>query len=405
MRIAFLSEASLSRSVGGIAANVFNWARGLEKIGHEVTIFTRRFDRKNIDERELRLINLKTLDVHPRLFTLNELYFARRTADYLRKISGDYDIFHGQEICTSLPLALEESLREKAVVTLNGFWPLCGQGFRYQLRDYSICSGCNSGNLRHCIPVGEQNRFLRPFHKFVYMRNYRIRRAHFKRLSHVIAVSKFLAKLINKHTGKRTEVVYNPIEDEWFEERDIRYGTGNILYAGRMVGWKGIDVLLRAMKIILPRYRCKLLIAGPIKNDYDKLADTFGLSQDVSFLGSLDRSRLMDAYKNCDVVVVPSIGFETFGRTAAEAMAMRKPVVGTNHGALPELIKDGESGFLVPPGDARALADRIVTLLGNVKLQEEMGARGREFVRLNCGSQKITGQLEEIYRAVMRESR
>src|SRR6185436_4789239 len=76
-------------------------------------------------------------------------------------------------------------------------------------------------------------------------------------------------------------------------------------------------------------------------------------------------------------VVVPSQSYETFGLSALEAFAQSRAVLASRIGALPELVRDGENGFLVPPGDAAALAERLRWMAAHAREAEELGARGR----------------------------
>lgn len=87
-------------------------------------------------------------------------------------------------------------------------------------------------------------------------------------------------------------------------------------------------------------------------------------------------------YQNCDIFVAPSL-HETFGLIYLEAMSYGKPVIGTKVGGIPEVIKEGETGLLVPPGNSQALAEAILYLLKNDLLRKKMGENTRMHVRIN----------------------
>jgi len=100
-------------------------------------------------------------------------------------------------------------------------------------------------------------------------------------------------------------------------------------------------------------------------------------------------------------VVVPSITPEPFGRVAVEAMSRGKPVIGSRVGGLPEIIKDGDSGFLVAPGNASILADRLMTLERDRGLGEEMGWKGFNFCKQVFDQMSIVGQVVEAYDSIL----
>ena len=149
---------------------------------------------------------------------------------------------------------------------------------------------------------------------------------------------------------------------------------------GRYDPQKGHETFLRAAPIILKRFPKThfVLVGEETKGESGflerlrQLVKEEGISSSVQFLPFTDQvPQLLAAF---DMTTMPSTS-ETYGYLAIESMAMRIPVVGTNAGGLPEIIEDGKSGILVPPGDHRALAQAIVSLLSNRR-------RLREFSRL-----------------------
>ena len=178
-----------------------------------------------------------------------------------------------------------------------------------------------------------------------------------------------------------------------------------VLFAGRHVYDKGVDVLIEAARIILSRRRdVKFVIAGdgPMRFHLMWLASVYGLGEKILFTGRLSDEELYRAYKLADVVVIPS-RYEPFGIVALEAMASGKPVVASRVGGLSEVVVDGETGILVPPGDPEALAQAIETLLYDPVLAKKMGATGRRRVEALYRWDKVVRFLEKIYRRVHEE--
>jgi len=116
----------------------------------------------------------------------------------------------------------------------------------------------------------------------------------------------------------------------------------------------------------------------------------------------VSREELVRRYNQAEVFVSPSL-YEGFGLPAAEAMACGAPIVATTAGAFPEVIEDGVSGLLVPPGDARALADAIERVLGDGLLQRRLGREGRQRIVEQFSWRETAVQTLALYQQVRSE--
>jgi D-inositol-3-phosphate glycosyltransferase len=162
-----------------------------------------------------------------------------------------------------------------------------------------------------------------------------------------------------------------------------------LLFVGRIEPLKGTDTLLQAVQLLrargqLPPQLSLSIIGGdPDQPRESRLAelqrlmelrDELGLGEVVTFLGKRAQETLPDYYVAADVVVMPSL-YESFGMVALEAMACGTPVVASQVGGLAYLVRDGETGYLVPDRDPAALADRLSRLLSNPQLRAQMGVQ------------------------------
>lgn len=153
-----------------------------------------------------------------------------------------------------------------------------------------------------------------------------------------------------------------------------------IAYAGRLVGKKGVDVLLRAVAqvaSIQPDVRLVVLGDGPDRAALEALGATLGLGDRLQMHGHRSRADAEGILAHAWVQAVPSVWEEPFGLVAAEAMMRGTAVVATNRGGLGEQVIDGENGYLVPPGDVSALAGALLRMLRDRTLAERMGAAAR----------------------------
>lgn len=178
-----------------------------------------------------------------------------------------------------------------------------------------------------------------------------------------------------------------------------------VFFTGRHVYDKGVDLLIECARILLQRRSdVKFVISGdgPMRMHLEWLARSYGLGDKVLFTGRLPDNVLYKVMKLADVIVIPS-RYEPFGIVALEAMAAAKPIVATQIGGLAELVKEGETGVLVPPESPEALAVSIERLLDNPELAKDMGLKGRKRVEELYGWGKIVRYLFHIYGRVLEE--
>ncbi|MEY3029119.1 MAG: hypothetical protein RL198_516 [Actinomycetota bacterium] len=145
-----------------------------------------------------------------------------------------------------------------------------------------------------------------------------------------------------------------------------------VLFVGRLDAEKRADVLIRAFARLtdLPDAILELIGDGGEKQNFEKLAETLGVSDRVRFLGHVSDAELPKAYERCTVFVMPSIA-ELQSIATMEAMASGRPVIGADAMALPHLVHDGDNGYLFPPDDVDALAERLRKVLTADKAELE----------------------------------
>jgi rhamnosyl/mannosyltransferase len=172
-----------------------------------------------------------------------------------------------------------------------------------------------------------------------------------------------------------------------------------VAFAGRLVFGKGADYLLQALAESRNSAQTHLTIAGdgPEGPRLESLARELGLSSSVTFAGLAHE--MTKYWRTCDIAVVPSAEFiEACPMVPLEAMAAGKPVVATDNGGLPELVVDGVTGAVVPPGDPVALARAIERYAGDRELRERHGRAGRARVIEKFGIERCAGEYLEIFR-------
>lgn len=168
--------------------------------------------------------------------------------------------------------------------------------------------------------------------------------------------------------------------EECIEKMRQRYGTGFFITAGMLIELKGIHHLIKAFADLLPRHpEARLLIAGKGRDEqkFRHLARSLGVEQKVEFVGHFEQSDLAGLVKNSLAFILSSLT-EGLGRVVIEAQLLGKPVIATRVGGIPEIVEDGITGILIPPGDVKALSQAMEGFLKDPGTAERMGTAGRQ---------------------------
>jgi D-inositol-3-phosphate glycosyltransferase len=195
-------------------------------------------------------------------------------------------------------------------------------------------------------------------------------------------------------------------------DHDLPKDHKMVLFVGRIEPLKGIDVLMKAVALVLREHNelrdgiCLCIVGGePDAEGSDlnremarlhEMREQLGISDVVTFLGKREQQALPYHYSAAEVCVVPS-HYESFGMVALEAMACGTPVIASRVGGLTFTVQDGCTGFLVPNDDPQALAGRLALLLSDGQMRRDMGQRASEMSR-RYGWPTVTGQIVAAYR-------
>jgi len=176
----------------------------------------------------------------------------------------------------------------------------------------------------------------------------------------------------------------------------IATATKYYLYFGRLEPGKGVDLLIKAAKR-LPKINLKIIGSGSQEAVLKKLAQN---NTNIKFLGWQDKQDLAQQVADAEFVIMPSRAYETFGLAVLEAFSFAKPVIAANLGALPELVKDRETGLLFDAGGIDDLSDKIKYLWGNHDLARQMGQAGQKMVREKYSAAEHYKQLLNFYSSI-----
>ncbi len=203
----------------------------------------------------------------------------------------------------------------------------------------------------------------------------RVHAAACGRVAANVAISEYLLSRLDL---PRSSMIYNPVSTAAFDAATAGPGEdGLVVFAGRLVQEKGVELLLRAIALVGDA-RLEVIGDGPMLPAYRDLVEELGLSSRVSFLGSQPFDGVATAYARASVVCIPSLWDEPFGFVAAEAMAMARPLVVTPSGALAELCAD-DRGFVTPGRDPGSIAATLQSALADREDRARRAGRARAF--------------------------
>ncbi|HUC91106.1 MAG TPA: glycosyltransferase family 4 protein [Paenibacillus sp.] len=193
-----------------------------------------------------------------------------------------------------------------------------------------------------------------------------------RHISKVVSISRFLKETIDPTLSKRSTVIHvvihNPLSEKWLNEQPIEFKKANsILFCGRLIPEKGLDVLVKAINLLSERQRktVKLGIAGSThfkgasESEYSTHVRDLLEKSDINykFLGFIDHKELHNVYDAYQILVIPSNWAEPATLVAGEGQARDCIVISSTAGGLPEMVSPTWHPYLVPPGDAERLTE------------------------------------------------
>jgi len=311
----------------------------------------------------------------------------------LREVLKEFkpDVVHIKIFLTQLsPLILLALKNVPTLYHVAWYRPVCPIGTKL-LPDGSVCTvragaPCYSNK---CVPLHDWPPLMLQLAIFRSLR---------RNINLIMANSESVRRTLEQNCITNVQVLHYGVPMP--HERPALPETPTVAFAGRLVREKGVDVLIRAFARALNAVpSAKLIIAGDGREAkrLKELVDDLGISSHVSMLGHVAVSRLDSVLSETWVHVVPSLWEEPFGIVAIEAMSRGTAVIASDSGGPREIIENGNTGFLVPPGDVNILSDKIVEILKSKELAETLGRNSRLAARSRFGEESFLNELLDIY--------
>lgn len=330
-----------------------------------------------------------------------ELIYSREVANRLRDllIQESPDILHAHNIYGRLTSSIFDTANQAgipSVLTLHDYKLVCPSYLL--MRDGHVCELCVKDSAYQCLAKRCHKGSFAASAVYVAEAYFTHFFKKYGQVRYFICPSRFL---LNKHIEggippEKLVFIPNAIDVSGFEPL---FEQGKyILFVGRLSREKGIKTLLTSM--IGLNIPLKIVGDGPLRNELETMVQYKGITG-VSFEGYRSGEELTSLFRNASFLVFPSEWYENAPMTILEAYGYGKPVIGADIGGIPEMIVDGETGFLFPPGDAEVLRQEIGHLWSQPNLSCDLGKRARQRVEEVYNADIHLEKLLEVYRSAV----
>ncbi len=370
---------------GGAEVFFFETGRILEEQGHEVAYFSTLSEKNQQSGFSQYFVNapdFKAGNVAKRISAIGQIVYSQSAKDSFKLLLRDFqpDVVHVFAIFTHLSPSVLDACRESripVVMSCNDYKHICPN---YKLYHHGkLCDDCKGNKFYKAIfnkccqdsmAYSVASSLESSIHEYlnILRKNVRI----------FLFAGDFMAKKTEEFWGKdrfKWAKLMNPFDStKYLPSYDY---DDYLLFFGRMVEEKGVDVLLDAMRLA-PRCRLVLVGDGPQLELLVEKSRELAL-ENVDFVGAKWGDELDLLLMNARFVVVPSLWHENFPYVIVQAFAMGKAVIGSDRGGIPELIKDGERGYIYTASSPVALAERIVELWDEPDVAVAMGKAAKQY--------------------------
>ncbi len=391
MKILIIHNHYLER--GGEDAVFESERKMLRNNGHQV----HSYERSNSEIRQFGFFQ-KLKFVFKDIFWSKEIY--NEISEIIKNFNPDIAHIHNPFIMMSP--ALYAALKDKnvpIVQTLHNYRLGCFNGLFY--KNGQVCEQCLKwGSFLGVIRKCWRKSFLQSMLFYKLRRKYNKLKVFEEIIDRYIALSEFSRKKLIECgiPEDKISVKQNFIESPF---QSKRIPGEHVLFVGRLSDYKGIKTLIKAFQA-LPEIKLKIVGDGPLKKD---LKFSLCQNENIEIMGSKFYEETLNILKDSAFLVFPSECYENMPRTIIEGFACGVPVVASDIGAIPELIKNGETGLLFSAGDANDLYEKIRYLIQNKELVERMGKIVFNVYKEKYTPDKNYNMLMDVYKKALAVSK
>ncbi len=365
----------------------------LRKYGHQVKLYSRHND------------EIKSFSLPRKALLFLEPTWSSRSYQEIKRVIQEFrpDIVHFQNffplISPAAYYACAES-RVPVVQTLRNYRLLCPSGLFF--RDGKVCEECMGHSLWRSLFYGcYRNSRIQTAPVVLMLLTHRMLRTWLRKVDAYIALTEFSKQRFVEGGLPEDKIFVRPnflSEDPGPGELKREFGV----FVGRLSPEKGLKVLLEAWRG-LPDVPLKIVGDGPLRPWIEEYIRQNGLDK-VELVGFVSSDVVLEYLKRALFLVVPSVWYETFGRTIIEAYATGTPVVASRLGAMVDLVEEGRTGLLFNPGNSEDLKAKIWYIIEHPDEARCWGQKARHVFEEKYSSHSAYVSLIEIYRKALKNS-
>ena len=452
MKILLTTHQFLPDFSAGTEILTFETARELQRLGHEVSVFTgfpgskelkdsERFDSYRYEEIQVERFYHAFVAMGKQINIIeaqyNNLFFAAFFRKCILKLQPQIVHFFHLQRLSAAAIDVCYDLGIPTVFTPTDFWLVC---FTNQLRMAGnlLCTGPDDRGvncLRHLVSRHQSpsvNSLIRklpdwliyamirfisiaPFVDNYYFRSVRalaqrpaFMKQRMNKLSRVIAPTQLMVKILTEHGLLPDKIIFSPfginLAPFLHSVRKAAKGHLRIGYIGTLSEHKGVHLLLKAFRTLPKNEMVDLKIYGKSDDFPEYVAELRQIAGDdprIRFCGTFPNSQIGDIFSDLDVLVVPSIWYENTPLVIYSAHAAGCPVIASNLGGMSEVVHDGENGLLFEPGDVSGLAEALKHLSSDKMLLRKL----TDNIKQPKSIEGYVTELIDVYKGVFKEIR
>lgn len=395
---------------GGSEKYYFELGNLLKENGNEVAYFSMK-DEKNISTGNKEYF-VEPIDLNngSKLKALDIIY-SKANYKKMCEAIDDFkpDIIHLNNFQRQLSASVVKAAEDKnvpMVFTAHDIQAIC-PAISMLDSNGNICNECLKGKYKNCIKKScVHNSKAKSILGAIENQYYKKHKVYSEKIFHIITPSEFYKTEFIKDGIDKEKITaihnYIELEDYNMKTEDDNY----ILYFGRLAKEKGILYLLNAVSKAKKEINdIKLYIAGtgPEEKKIKEIIKRNKLEQNVELLGFLNHNKVKEYVSKSSIVVVPSIWYENCPYSVLETQAIGKPIIGSNLGGIPELVKDNENGMIYKYNDTDELANKILELYKNDELKKKFSKNAKEYAKNEYNKENYYKEIMNIYKGVVKK--
>jgi len=374
---------------GGAERYFFELAKIFESKGHEVIPFSMKHPQNyetswekyfvdNIDFNPESKFQKVVTGIRSMVRITYSIQAKKRMERLLDKVKPDVAHLHmiDHQISPSI-LPVLKSRGIPVIQTVHTYKPVCPSYRLYNMGKNEICEKCLDGNYYHaiiekCHKGSYAASFMLAFEMYVH----KWLGLYTKNIDLYHVPSMFMGQKLVQG-GIEKDKIHHLFYTIDLNSYPVRYDSDDyFVYYGRLSAEKGVPVLLKAFSKV-KKQKLKIIGTGPEEKNLKKLSEELGLNKWVEFTGPVYGDELKKIVSGAQFVVVPSEWYDNSPLVMYESLAMGKPVIGSNMGGIPELIKNGEDGYIFEQGNVDELMELLGRMIGDKTHLAALGKAAR----------------------------